>query len=63
MITMTSLLELELEAKRMKLIQAEMPRGSDSPYVKEIKTLSAALEEEVNHPAPETSDRQHPLTS
>ena len=61
---MTSLLKLELEAKKMKLDQqAEMRRGSDSPYVKEIKTLSAALEEEVNHPAPETSDRQHPLTS
>ena len=45
---MTSLLELELEAKKMKLDQAEMRRGSDSPYVKEIKTLSAALEGEDN---------------
>jgi hypothetical protein len=57
---MTSLLELELEAKKKKLDQAEMDRGSDSPYVKELKTLSTALEEEDNHPAPESSDRQHP---
>jgi len=60
---MTSLLELELEAKKIKLDQAEMLRGSDSPYVKEIKTLSATLEGEDNHPASESSDRQHPLTS
>jgi len=57
---MTSLLELELEAKKKKLDQAEMDRGSDSPYVKELKTLRTALEEEDNHPAPESSDRQHP---
>ena len=60
---MTSLLELALEAKKMKLDQAEMRRGSDSPYVKELKTLSTALEGEDNHPAPESSDRQHPSTS
>ena len=50
---MTSLLELALEAKKMKLDQAEMRRGSDSPYVKELKTLSTALGGEDNHPAPE----------
>ena len=60
---MTSLQELDLEAKKKKLDQAEMDRGSDSPYLKELKTLNAALEGEDNHPAPESSDRQHPLTS
>jgi hypothetical protein len=57
MITMTSLLELELEAKKAKLEQAEKRRGSDSPYVTELKMLSTVLEEEDKHPTPGSSGR------
>ena len=58
---MTSLLKPELEAKKEKLDQAEKRRGSDSPYVKELKTLCTVSEED-NHLTPESSGRQHPLT-
>jgi hypothetical protein len=45
---MTSLLELEQEAKRAKLEQADKHQGSDSPYMKELKTLSTILKEADN---------------